>query len=856
MKREKFVPNDNSRLCNAHFLPTDYNYGDANKPRLLPCAIPSVFSFPERLQKKPATRRPPKKRNINEIDEVPEQPDTKKQRVIAPRYEDKSTQTIYQPSSPMLRRKIKTLHQKLRRKNTKIESLAQLIDKLKEENYINTDAASILDKNFSGITNQLFKSELKNKGRPAKGHRYTEEIKKFALTLNFYSPRAYNFVRTVLSLPCPSALSNWTSSVKCDPGFLRDVFEYLKEKAHNDSSYRDCALIVDGMYVKSGVVYNKSKGCYEGFANFGEDIIAFDPDVIATEALVFMLVGLKGHWKSPVGYVLCNSTNATNLSCLISKALELASSHGLHVHSVTSDGLPANFDAMRSFGCQFGSVLKDIKGSFSHASFNHTLFFIPDACHMLKLARNALAEMKTFVDDSGNLIEWKYIKQLHDIQEEEGLKFANKLGKSHINFHKHKMNVKVAAQTLSSSVADAVEYLMKSGDSKFINATGTITFIRVIDQLFDLLNSRSAFSKGFKKPLFLHDSPRWISTIQKSVEYLIKLKDENGCLLVNHRRKTFVVGFIMALKSIKDLAMSLLSRNIDPFKFILTYKMSQDHLELLFACIRGKNGFNNNPDVVQLKSALRKILLRNSIVGSKYSNCLTFEQESAGSIFSLKWTRRRTPMTNYNALSDADTKYIADLTRSLQMVSLSAYKEVILGYIAGYIVRRLSEKINCNVCNLAMFSIAAMKDHFYSLFASPRHMWLINSKNRGGLVLPSNGVVKAVFVCERVFRAFVFGTDASKQQISSRQNIKVLMIHAINQQLSHECLFPELNEHDLEHEILTEDLHSSQLLKKIIEHFITLRLATYAKHYTRDVYHKHEVGLRQQSTKSVIFKGI
>ncbi len=86
--------------------------------------------------------------------------------------------------------------------------------------------------------------------------------------------------------------------------------------------------------------------------------------------------------------------------------------------------------------------------------------------------------------------------------------------------------------------------------------------------------------------------------------------------------------------------------------------MLQDHLDLLFACFRGKNGFNNNPDVVQLKSALRKILLRNSIVGSKYSNCLTFEKESAGSIFSLKWTRRRTPLIDHNAFSDADIKML------------------------------------------------------------------------------------------------------------------------------------------------------------------------------------------------------
>ena len=63
---------------------------------------------------------------------------------------------------------------------------------------------------------------------------------------------------------------------------------------------------------------------------------------------------------------------------------------------------------------------------------------------------------------------------LHEIQIKEGLKFANKLSNRHIEFQKLKMKVSIAAQTLSSSVADALEFLMKSGDSKFEKATSTI----------------------------------------------------------------------------------------------------------------------------------------------------------------------------------------------------------------------------------------------------------------------------------------------------------------------------------------------------------------------------------------------
>ena len=63
---------------------------------------------------------------------------------------------------------------------------------------------------------------------------------------------------------------------------------------------------------------------------------------------------------------------------------------------------------------------------------------------------------------------------------------------------------------------------------------------------------------------------------------------------------------------------------------------------------------------------------------------------------------------------------------------------------------------------------------------------------------------------------------------SSRKNLKSLMVYKINKELACEKLFPELNEH----EILTEDMHSSQLLKKIISKYLSIRLFRYGKQYT------------------------
>ena len=105
---------------------------------------------------------------------------------------------------------MKKLKQKLRRKERKIDCLTDLIKKLKDDMYIANDAADLLELNFSGISCEIFKSKLINKDRLAHEHRLSDEIKKFAQTLHFYSPHAYNFVRSILSLPCPSSLAHWT----------------------------------------------------------------------------------------------------------------------------------------------------------------------------------------------------------------------------------------------------------------------------------------------------------------------------------------------------------------------------------------------------------------------------------------------------------------------------------------------------------------------------------------------------------------------------------------------------------------------------------------------------------------------
>lgn len=842
-----FKPKKSSRICSRHFEKSDYKDLSDGKFLLYVDAVPSVFDQAQTSRKRLLFLG-----NCNNSS-MDERPLLTKLVKLDHCYGKSDVQRKNEIQK--LQKKNRQLCQKIRRQKKKIVSLNDLIKLMKEKSLITDSVGSSLEENFPTVVQELFKSQALNNVKLINGRRYSEEIKKFALTLHFYSPRAYEFMQTVFTLPSIRSISNWTSSVNCDPGFFKDVFKHLGNQAANDSNVRDCALIVDGMSIKSSTVFDRSSGKYKGFIDYGPNLIIDDPEKVATEAIVFMLVGLRAYWKYPIGYILCEKMNSDILSSLLSKALTLSAEYGLNVVSVTCDGAPTNLDAMRKLGCNIGPGRDNFVGEFLHPSSGKPIYFIPDPCHMLKLARNALADVGTFLDGQKQVIKWEHIANLQDIQEMEGLKFGNKLSNHHLEFHRHKMNVKIAAQTLSSSVADAIDFLAKVKHPGYDDSSGTVHFIRMVDRLFDLLNSRNPMGKGFKKPLYLHDKLRWHAVFIDTIEYLLNLTDVDGTLLFRHRRKTFVIGFVICCDSIDRLATHLLSRPTDPFKYLLTYKTSQDHLELLFACIRGKNGFNNNPNVVQLVSSLRRILLRNAISSGRHSNCQLLESEPVGSIFSLKWSKRRSPLIEVEEPADRFDAYVADLCCQLDSVHLTMYQQSIIGYIAGHIIRKIKIELGCEKCASALIInvTSACDEHGYS-FATFDSLSLIQCKNRGGLIFPSQPVVKIIQICENAFRIAVCGIDGKIPVISACMNLLTKLSTAVNRQLASLNVFCSLDEHDRDHEALSGDMHSTQLQKMIVNKYLTVRLLSYGRHYSKSVLQKHKGGIRQQSNKLVLFR--
>ena len=223
-----------------------------------------------------------------------------------------------------------------------------------------------------------------------------------------------------------------------------------------------------------------------------------EKESFATNALVVMAVGLKNPWFHPVAYFLVDRLNSQMQAQIIKESINYLTDADLEVHGVTFDGCAKNLATARYLGCK----INQFDGSFKHPSRpNKALYVILDICHMLKPARNSLGDMKLFFTESGNKICWQFITDLYNVQKTDVLHLGNKLTSTHIKWHNNKMKVSVAAQILSSCVAAGIMYLQSLKLKQFENSQDTAKFILTINNLFDMLNSKSMYGKSYRSPL-------------------------------------------------------------------------------------------------------------------------------------------------------------------------------------------------------------------------------------------------------------------------------------------------------------------------------------------------------------------
>ena len=135
--------------------------------------------------------------------------------------------------------------------------------------------------------------------------------------------------------------------------------------------------------------------------------------------------------------------------------------------------------------------------------------------------------------------------------------------------------------TFSKSVADAIAYARDTLQlQNFVGSEATEKFIRVINDGFDIQNTSKLKDCGFKSPLQAESKNRIFSRMDEISEYLSELQDVRGTKICVGGRKIGFLGFIMNFQTIKKLYDIHVEHG--PMDFLLTNKLSQDHLEHFF----------------------------------------------------------------------------------------------------------------------------------------------------------------------------------------------------------------------------------------------------------------------------------
>ena len=461
--------------------------------------------------------------------------------------------------------------------------------------------------------------------------KYEPELRRFALALYFYSTKAYSFVRKQFRnlLPHPATIRKWSCNTDCKPGFNKDAFASVEKLGHKLQKRMVCNLVFDEMNIKHHTT--RKHGRRFGYVDLGINnylVITGEAEeslVKAHKALVFLLVSLNGRFKVPIAYFMVNAINGQARANLLKICFHLAQQYSIDIYSLTYDGEPSNTTTVKSLGIRldFGSAYTPPKLHFSNPATNEPVWIIPDPCHMLKNIRNCLGDYGTLVDGEGKLICWSHIVALHELQEKEGLTAGTKLTERHIQYEESKMNVKIATQTISRSVAEGLEYAESCKavlKKDHINdVSGTATYCRYFNDAFDALNCMFRFNNNeLKNPYKLPLEEKTEGYLQnfalEMIAYIKGLRKMDGMLLIHSRRKTGFIGFIVCLTNIFEMFEYLKEKC--NFEYILTYKLLQDLLETFFSAVRMKGGYCNNPTAYQFQYAVRQLLIHQQIMHS------------------------------------------------------------------------------------------------------------------------------------------------------------------------------------------------------------------------------------------------
>ena len=114
-----------------------------------------------------------------------------------------------------MKKRLRCTQQKTRRLRTRVDSLETVVRSLQDKHLVSGNGADLLSKTFSGVPSEILKRMLNNTQRgKVTRDTYPPVLRAFALTLQFYSTKAYRYVRKSFNLALPVSFGDKSLKLK------------------------------------------------------------------------------------------------------------------------------------------------------------------------------------------------------------------------------------------------------------------------------------------------------------------------------------------------------------------------------------------------------------------------------------------------------------------------------------------------------------------------------------------------------------------------------------------------------------------------------------------------------------------
>ena len=385
-------------------------------------------------------------------------------------------------------------------------------------------------------------------------------------------------------------------------------------------------------------------------------------------------------------------------------------------------------------------------------------------------------------------------------------------------------------------MASALQFVLQDLKlAKFSDVDANVEFIRIVDRLFDLLNSKNPFAKEFKSVLRTRNESLWRPFLHDAIDFLLGLY-LNGQPLHQSMRKTAVLGFVVTAKSIMGLFDDFVKTGT--LSYLATYRLSQDHIELTFNVVRCRGRWNNNPTAGQFRAAYRLLLVKHTLCPSGNGNSVAQQEVCMLPVVAVVQAREPACSTaeilsRYRLCDDviaSDHSYAVVCDK----IFLSEFSSSVVMYIAGRVSQKLSVRLSCGTCREALLSPSKVV----------QNSKLLQRKDAGGLVYPSESVTVVCRLTEQTIRFICSGTHAISRQ---RHLLLALQMHVVEKSRNRN-VFTFTDEHSCATDVF--DCPRLNLIRLVVNSYCNIRMHAVAKSFTEQL---RGLNVRSKSNKQVLF---